>query len=164
MNDLLNQLGIDWHLLLSQVVNFAVLLIVLRVFAYKPLMKIMRDRREKIEEGLQKTEEATKRLQEVDELAKRKTRTAEEEAVAIIKKTETKAKELENKLLGEARKKESALIASAELAAKKKEEEGRERFGKEAAGLVKAAIAKTVELSPEAIDDALIERAIKEIR
>lgn len=164
MSELIRQLGIDWKLLLSQAVNFAVLLVVLRMFAYKPLLKIMRERRQKIEEGLQKSDEATKRLHEVDELAKRKTRAAEEEALSIIRKTELRAKQIETKLLGDARRKESTIIESARLAAEKKEDEAREAFNREAARLVKAAVVKTVELSPEAIDAALIEKAIREIR
>ena len=164
MQQLITQLGIDWHLLLSQAVNFAVLLIVLRMFAYKPLMKIMKDRREKIEEGLEKSEEATRRLYEVDELNKRKTRAAEEEAISIVEKTELRAKELEAKLLEEARRKESAIMESARLAAQKQEDESRIAFNKEAAGLVKAAVVKTVELSPETIDETLIEKALREVQ
>ena len=54
MEQLFSQLGIDWHLLLSQAVNFFLLLIVLRVFAYKPLLAFLHERRRKIEEGLAK--------------------------------------------------------------------------------------------------------------
>lgn len=164
MQQLITQLGIDWHLLLSQAVNFAVLLVVLRIFAYKPLLKIMRERRQKIEEGLQKSEEATRRLHEVDEIAKQKTRATEEEAISIIRKTELQAKQAETKLLEEARRKESAIIESARLAAEKKEGEAREAFNREAASFVKAAVVKTVELSPEAIDEALVEKALREVR
>ena len=45
-----------------------------------------------------------------------------------------------------------------------KEEASRRALDDEAKKLVKMAIAKTVALSPELIDDALIARAIKEIR
>src|SRR3989344_4325457 len=38
------QLGIHWQLLLSQAVNFFILLIILRVFAYKPLLAVIRKR------------------------------------------------------------------------------------------------------------------------
>ena len=94
MQQLLDQLGINWSLLLSQAVNFALLLIVLRVFAYRPLLKLLHDRREKIEGGLVKAEEAERRLHEVDEIGKGKIRHAEAEAMGILKRTETEARTL----------------------------------------------------------------------
>ena len=54
------------------------------------------------------------------------------------------------------------ILEAARLAAEKKEEESRQVFNKEAAHIVKAAIVKTVELSPEAVDEALVERAMKD--
>jgi hypothetical protein len=40
MQQLLDNLGINWELLLSQAVNFALLLIVLRIFVYKPVIGV----------------------------------------------------------------------------------------------------------------------------
>ena len=70
-NQLLFQLGIDWKLFLSQTVNFFILLIVLTFFVYKPLIKIIKERNQKIKEGLDKAEEADIRLKEVDNIIKR---------------------------------------------------------------------------------------------
>ena len=72
MQQLFAQLGIDWHLLLSQAVNFFLLLVVLRLFVYTPLLKLLHDRRARIEEGLTKADEADKRLVEVEEIGKGK--------------------------------------------------------------------------------------------
>ena len=66
MAELAEQLGLDWKLLLSQAVNFLLLLFLLRKFAYLPLLKILKERRARIEEGLAKATEADKRLLEVD--------------------------------------------------------------------------------------------------
>jgi F-type H+-transporting ATPase subunit b len=163
MQELLSQLGIDWHLLISQAVNFFLLLIVLRIFAYKPLLKLMHDRRARIEEGLTKADEADRRLLEAEELKKTKIHEGEVQALGILKKTEGDAKELEAKLLAEARRKEAEELASTEAMLRAKEEESRRGMEREAAAMVRMAIAKTVELSPEKIDDALIARAVKEV-
>src|SRR3989344_5513235 len=106
MRQLLEQLGIDWHLLLSQGVNFFLLLIILRFFVYKPLLKLLHDRRARIEEGLTKADEADRRLREVDVLGMGKIKEAETQALGILKKTETDAKTLEAKMLTEAKRKE----------------------------------------------------------
>jgi F-type H+-transporting ATPase subunit b len=164
MSQLFSQLGIDWHLLLSQAVNFLLVLAVLWAVAYKPLLKLLHDRRRKIEEGLTKADEAEKRLHEVDEIGKGKIKEAEAASLAILKKTERDAKELEADLLAQAKRKEAAELANAAAARMAQEEAARRSMELEAAGLVRSAIAKTVELKPEAIDDALIARAVKEAR
>jgi len=163
MQQLFSQLGIDWRLLLSQAVNFALLLIALRVFAYKPLLKLLSDRRTRIEEGLTKADESDRRLLEAEELKKTKIHEGEALALGILKKTETDAKELEAKLLAEARRKEAEELASTEAMLRAKEETSRRDMEKEAAAMVRMAIARTVELAPEKIDDALIARAVKEV-
>ena len=162
MSQLFSQLGIDWRLLLSQAVNFLILLAVLWYVAYKPLLKLLHDRRSKIEEGIMKAQAADTRLQEVEEIGKGKIHEAEAKSLAILKKTENDARVLEEKLLAEAKRKEAEEIKNAEAARRAEEEAARRAMEKEAAALVRAALVKTVELSPNAIDDALIVRAIKE--
>lgn len=138
------------------------LLIVLRIFVYKPMLKLLHDRRDKIEGGLVKAEEAEKRLHEVDEIGKGKIKEAEHEAMGILKRTETEAKTLEEKLLAEVKRKEDDAVGATAVRLRAQEEESRRAMEKEAAALVRQAIVKTVELAPGAIDDALIARAVKE--
>jgi F-type H+-transporting ATPase subunit b len=164
MQQLFDQLGINWQLLLSQAVNFILLLIVLRIFVYKPLLKLLHDRREKIEEGLTKAEEASRRLHEVDLISKGKIKEAEATAVSILKKTELDAKTLEERLVAEAKRKEEDAMKSAAARLRSQEEESRRAMEQEAARLVRLAITKTVELSPEKIDDALIAKAVNQAK
>lgn len=49
----MEQLGINPIFLLSQIVNFAVLAFLLHRFAYKPILKMLDQRRERIEKGLE---------------------------------------------------------------------------------------------------------------
>jgi F-type H+-transporting ATPase subunit b len=164
MSQLFSQLGIDWHLLLSQAVNFLILLVVLRFVAYKPLLKILHKRRETIEEGLTKAKEANVRLHDIEEIGKGKIKEAEAQSLRILKKTESDAKVLEANLLTEAKRKEADELKNVQAVLRAEEVASRRAMEKEAAALVKAAIIKTVELSPAAIDEALITRAIKGIR
>lgn len=161
MSELLTQLGIDWRLLLSQAANFLILLAVLRFFAYKPLLKLLKDRQRKIEEGVRKSEEADARLAQVNLSAKERMKKAEEEALNILRQTEVRAKQLEAELLEKAKEKEEEELKNAELILRAKAEEARAAMRKEAAELVKKAIVKAVELDPEKIDDALVEKAVK---
>lgn len=162
MSELLSQLGIDWHLLLSQAVNFFLLLIVLRVFVYKPLLKVLHERRARIEEGIAKAHEADERLLQVDVMAKDKLKAADVTAMGMLKKTEGEAKALEAKMLEEAKRKEARALEETQNILRAKEEESRLAMKKEAVAMVRQVIAKTVEMSPDAIDKALIERAVAE--
>ena len=162
MSELFSQLGIDWRLLISQAVNFLILLTLLTFFVYKPIVKILKERKTKIEDGLKKSEEAEERLHEANLLKKEKLKEAEQDALQILRETARKAKDLESALLAEAKTKEDALLKNAELIIQSRNEEARELVRKEAINLVREAIAKTVELSPEAIDEVLIKRAISE--
>ena len=163
MAELFSKLGLDWKLLLSQAVNFLLLLFLLRKFAYQPLLKVLKERREKIEEGVAKAAEAEGRLAEANAIAKDKMKAAESEALAMLRATEEKSKQVEAGLLEEARKKESAMLAGAELAAKAKEKEALDGFRREAAAMVRQAIVRTVEMAPQHVDEALVKKAVEEI-
>lgn len=164
MSELFHQLGIDWRLLAGQVVNFALLLVILRAVVYKPIIRILAERRAKIEDGLAKAREADARLAEIQSLVKSKLREAEHAALGLLKETEERAKEREEELLAQTKRKEEEIMKRAELLAQNKQDESMRRLEQEAARLVRNAIEKTVELSPKSIDDALIEKAVKELR
>lgn len=157
------QLGVDWKLLLSQAVNFLLLLIILRLFVYKPILNMLKKRREKIEEGLAKAEEADVRLKEVDNISKKRIKEAENEAIGIIKNTEEKAKELEGELFKKTRNKEEILLKKTADEVLNQKEQAKREIKREAVELIKKALAKTVELAPEKIDEALIKKAVEQI-
>jgi F-type H+-transporting ATPase subunit b len=163
MQQLLSQLGIDWHLLISQAINFFLLLIVLRIFIYKPLLQMLHDRRKRIETGIAKAEEADVRLHEADEMKRHKIKEGEAEALAILHRTEGEAKELEARMLAEAKAKEVAAMKNMDAMLRAREDESRRAAEKEAAALVRQAIIRTVEMAPEKIDDALIAKAVADV-
>jgi len=163
MKDLIEQLGINWKLLISQAVNFFILLAILRIFVYKPVLNLIKNRTQKIEQGLVKAQEADIRLKEIDNIAKEKIKEAENSSMAIIKETQGKAKELDSKLTKEVEEKRDDLMKKAQIAAQAKIAQSEEIIKKEAVELVKKTIAKTVELDPDKIDEALIEKALSQI-
>ena len=164
MNALLDQLGIDWKVLLSQMVNFFILLIVLTFFVYKPVIKIIKERTKKIKEGLDKAEEADIRLKEIDQIGKGKIHAAELKGIEMIKETEVKAKALDKENQEKAEKKQKDAQELLKLSIRKQQEEAKNKILAEAGELVKKAIMKTVELKPEEIDSALIKKAVAELK
>lgn len=56
MNNTLETLGIQWHMLLVQCIDFVIALLVLWKFAFTPIFKVLEARKAKIAEGLANAE------------------------------------------------------------------------------------------------------------
>src|SRR4051812_41054963 len=64
MDKAVEALGINLPQLIAQVVNFIVLLVILRLTLYKPILKMLDDRKVKIREGLTAAEQARAEAQQ----------------------------------------------------------------------------------------------------
>jgi F-type H+-transporting ATPase subunit b len=91
MESLIQALGIDLRILLAQFVNFAILIFVLWRFAYKPILKMLEERRLKIEQSLKDSEEATLKLEESNKEFKRIISEARVEASTIVFEAQERA-------------------------------------------------------------------------
>lgn len=163
MSELFHQLGVDWKLLLSQGANFLILLGILTFFLFRPLLKVLDERRKKIELGLKVGKEAEERLAAIDKMKEERLGEAERAAFEIVKKGESDAKAGADKITAEGGKKAAELLKEAEETAERKMEESKRAMLEEAKTLVRAAIIKTVELDPKSVDAALVAKAISEV-
>jgi len=59
--------GVDWPHLIAQIVSFSIVCIVLYLFAYKPILKMLAQRRELIAQGLANTEKIKAELAKTEE-------------------------------------------------------------------------------------------------
>ena len=142
MDSLFAAFGINWKLLLIQAVNFGVLLTALTYFLYRPVMKIIDERRAKIDEGVRAADAASQRLADAkteadgivgsgareaeillatartraDEKSAEMLQTAEARAAAVLKDADARAEEAQRRALQESQR-EIAKVAM--LAAEK---------------------------------------------
>lgn len=86
--DILAKLGIDWKLFVAQLVNFAILLLVLKRFAYKPMLAFLEERTNRIEKGLKDADIAREKLEESIVREKEILDNARQEARKILEKAE----------------------------------------------------------------------------
>ncbi|MBY0293817.1 ATP synthase F0 subunit B [Patescibacteria group bacterium] len=84
MNALFSAFGIDWHLLVINIINFGLLLVVLWYFLYGPLTRMLEARREKIAQGIKDADEADARLKEIHETRSSMISDAGKEADALV--------------------------------------------------------------------------------
>jgi len=89
--DIFQAFGLDIKLLAANLVNFLILVAILHKFAYRPILKFVKDRQEKIEKGIKEAELATKKLSEAVEKKKEILSDAHKEAQEVIKKAKDQA-------------------------------------------------------------------------
>ncbi len=105
--EILQNFGFDPKLFAAQVINFLILLALMRKFFYKPLLDILKKRQKLIEDGVEKAKAA----QELFD------KTAEKEKI-ILKKAQEEAK----KMIAEVKVQRDSLLKTAEIDAKKQAE------------------------------------------
>lgn len=164
MSELIHQLGLDWKLLIAQGVNFLILLTALTFLVYKPLIKVVEERRKKIEFGLAGADEAERRLQEIEKIKEEKVAEADKNAIKIISDAEKRGGKRLEEILKNAEVKAEEVIAEAARVAEHKKTEELNRLTEKANGLIKEAIIKMVELDPKHIDEKLVSRAAEIIK
>jgi F-type H+-transporting ATPase subunit b len=114
MDQLIQAFGIDGKLIVVQILNFTLLAAGLSYLLYKPVLKILADREEKIRQGVLDAEAAAKARALADEERKEVLANAQAEAEHINVRARTHAEEIESTIVNEAREKASAIIAKAE--------------------------------------------------
>lgn len=67
MNSLIETFHIDARLIIAQIINFGIVFFVLYYFILKPLFKVMKERSEKIQNGLKFSEQIEKEMKEIQE-------------------------------------------------------------------------------------------------
>jgi len=77
-------LGINLPVLLAQIVNFAILFVLLYVFAYKPVLKMLDQRSAKIKGSMEQAEAIRQRTAQTDEEIRKKLAEAQKEGQALL--------------------------------------------------------------------------------
>ena len=164
MEALFEALGIDTKLLLAQSVNFGVVLIVLTFLVYRPLLRVIQERKNRIIEGLHGAEEAEKRLRTIDAMREETMIQARSMASALIAESEKKATVRGDEMIKSAERKSEELLEKAAISALAKKEKEMDAVYREAKYLLRDALARAVGDDPAAVDAALIEKAERALK
>ncbi|PIR04865.1 MAG: ATP synthase F0 subunit B [Candidatus Liptonbacteria bacterium CG11_big_fil_rev_8_21_14_0_20_35_14] len=101
--NLIDALGLDIKILIAQFVNFGILLFVLGWFFYKPILKFLDERSEKIKSGVLKFEEAERKLITIEAKEKKILAQASKEASNIIQEAYLKLDKQKEGIIEETR-------------------------------------------------------------
>ena len=126
--------GLNWKLLLIQAVNFRILLFLLQKFLYKPILRIVDERRLKIQKGLSDAEQANAKLAAAEQESKAAIALAATRSNEMLQRAEAAAKAKEAEILKETavkvRRQEEEAVRQAELLKQQTIEESREEIAR----------------------------------
>jgi F-type H+-transporting ATPase subunit b len=134
-SEIFEKLGLNGALLISQIVNFALLLLLLRKFAYTPVLKMLGDRSEKIAKSLEEAKRIEEELRSTEETKVAEIRKAKEEAQEIVKKAYETAAENEQKAIEDAKRKTQDIVQRAKDEIQREKERSVHEAKEEISGL-----------------------------
>ena len=124
----MDALGIEWPLLISQLINFIILIILMRMFLYKPVLNMLNARKERIAQSMKDAERVSAAAREAEgekekaleqahrkaqEIREQATRDAERIAQDVRSRAETEATEIRMKAQADAAKQTELALADA---------------------------------------------------
>lgn len=165
MSELFQNLGIEWHLIIAQAVNFAILAFVLLRFVYRPLMNILRERQARIGEEAKRQEDLAEKLEGIEEVRKKMLADARQQSEELMKEVEKDAAALRETIRAEARAEAAKVIEDGRRVAALEREKIREEIKKEAGTLIAAAVEAAVgDVAPKSLQGKLVNEALRVMR
>ncbi len=160
--DIFTKLGIDWKLLIAQVINFGILFWILRRYAYQPMFDFLEKRTTRIEQGLKDAEAATVRLGEMEVKEKVVLTEARAEARNIIASAEESAKKRDTEREKETETKVKRLLEEAAIKIREEKDAIMTEAKQEIGELVIISVEKILREKVDVIKDkSLIEGMMK---
>jgi F-type H+-transporting ATPase subunit b len=157
--------GLDIRILIAQLINFGILVFILWKFAYKPMFKILDDRKNKIEAGIENAAKAEEKLKEMGEEEKRVMIEAKKEAAKILDDARLMAEESRKKNIDKTKEEIGQLINQEKESMRQEKAEILKSINREVADLVVATVEKVInEKMTGAKDEELIKKAIGKLK
>jgi F-type H+-transporting ATPase subunit b len=162
MGELLSSLGINWQLFVAQLVNFSILLYVLYRFVYTPVLRMLDERSQKIEQGLKDAEASHKKLEEITQKEKAVLIEAKKEAKAIIEKADEQSQINRDEIVAAAKEESEKMLQRAQKMIDEQKAQMVSEVKADIASLVSLAVEKVIDekMDPEK-DRVIIDRVIK---
>ncbi|MBM3139330.1 MAG: F0F1 ATP synthase subunit B [Chloroflexi bacterium] len=153
-------LGFNLPGLVAQLVNFLILLIVLRLFLYKPILRVLDERKRRIEEGLQRSEQAASAAAASEGEARRAMEQARAEARDVVTRAQETASRLRGELEQQARADAKQIVSRAREEIELEREQAIQRLRAEFAGLTILAAERVI---GQSLDRQAHQRLIDEV-
>lgn len=144
MEIIIETFGIDWKILLVQIANFAILLGVLSYFLYKPITRLIEQRRAQIIQGVADAERAERALKDADAKKAEILTNASLESERMIATAREHAKVQGADLITIAQQRSERLLREAELKGEEIRQDALRKSKEDMARLIVLGVEKTL--------------------
>ncbi len=165
MEQFATQFGIDWKLMVAQLINFGVIFLILRAFVYKPILKLLDDRKKKIEDGLSFADKAKAELASIEVIKTEEVAKAKVQGLEIVKASEVSAGKVRDEIVASGEAEKQKLIATGKALLLEQKNRMEKGVYEQAVSLVEAALGKVLTKKDfKAEERELIAETVKEIK
>ncbi len=114
ITDIFSNFGVTWPKFIAQVILFLLVYWVLNKYAFGPVLKMLTERRRRIEEGQHNAERIKKQLAEAELRYQEVLRKANEDATRLLEEARTSSDAISQKQLQQAIKDAEGIVAKAQ--------------------------------------------------
>lgn len=107
------QFGLDGQIFVAQIINFLIVLVVLWWFAYRPIVKMLDAREEKIKQSVEQADEIEKRVAEIEKERDQIIAEAKSQSQEIIEKAQAQGEKRGEEIIAGAKNEVERVIAGA---------------------------------------------------
>jgi len=109
----MSEIGINWEILLAQLINFGLLFGLLSLLLYKPMRRMLDQRSAKIKESMEQADQIKEQLAKAEEQVKAQLNTARKEGQNILAQAAQLGERFKEEAKVEARKEAENIVAKA---------------------------------------------------
>jgi F-type H+-transporting ATPase subunit b len=165
MEGIIKAFYIDWHLMIAQLINFSIVIIVLWRFAYRPVLKVLKERSDKIAQGLDEAQKAKESFVNATVEKGRLIKEAEAEKQKIIDDVLERIETVRKEKSAEARAEAETIVSDAQAQIRSEREKMLVDLRRELGELVTLAAGKlTRSRIDEKTDQGIIDDALEDLK
>ncbi|MDO8473922.1 MAG: F0F1 ATP synthase subunit B [Dehalococcoidia bacterium] len=160
MGELFSSLGISWQVLTAQLVAFIILFLLLRRFAYKPIVRMLDQRATKIKESMEQADLVRQQNLQAEERMKAQLDEARREGQKILAQAEQVGERMKEEAKSVARKEAESIVARAQSEIRMERDQAVDQLRREVVDIAIMAAEKVVK---ESMDKESHRRLIDEV-
>jgi len=163
-----DELGINVPVLVAQLFNFFLLLVVLRIFLYRPILEMLDRRAQRIREGLEAADQSKEQAARAEQDVAQQLAEVRQQGQALIAQAQEGAARIQDDARGQARREAEALLERARSEIQLERDQAIAELRRQFADLTVSAAEKVISQSLDRqahrklIDDVLAESAFRE--
>ena len=164
----MDELGFNLPVLIAQVVNFFLLLVLLRIFLYKPVLEMLDRRAQRIREGVEAADKSKERASAGEQEVARQLDASREQGQALIAQAQEAANRIQQEARSQARQEGETMLERARTEIQLERDQAIAELRGEFADLTVSAAEKVIGQSLDRqahqrlIDEVLTESTFKE--